>query len=160
MAHREPLARADEAASFLGDSGAFFAADGRLTDAGVQTWIAHGIIAFTPDVPPETHDEIVAALAERPAGAEGSNEDTFQGHAKRFAETLPPRAEELSERVLSSPRVSGAIRSLVGEGALRSPFKGCVRTLPGAIDQSWHKVTAPPSSPPRPTPPIPRPPSS
>ena len=55
MAHREPLARADEAASFLGDSGAFFAADGRLTDVArirVELYGSLGATgAFTEQTP-------------------------------------------------------------------------------------------------------------
>ena len=127
-AHREPLARAELAPSFLSaDGSAFFAPDGRLTDAAVQTFIAHGIVTFRPNVPGALHAELVQRLAERPVGDVGSNEDIFQGHGKRFAEALEPQTEACVDQVLSSSFVRGAIESLCGPGAVRSPFKGVVR---------------------------------
>ena len=140
--HREPLARGEEAQSFVSaaETDRFFAADGRLTDLGVQTWVAHGLLAFTPqDISRDTPAAIVAGLAQRSPGAPGSNVDSFQGHGKRFAEALDEGVERHVDAVLASAFVAGAIESLVGPGAQRSPFKGCVRSVPGVIDQSWHK---------------------
>ena len=58
---------------------------------------------------------------------------------RRFAEALPPAADAAVEAVLGCARVRAAVAALAGPGAVRAPFKGCVRSLPGVIDQSWHK---------------------
>lgn len=72
-------------------------------------------------------------------------------HSRIFdaASALGPRADELGNNILpaipelvhvfDSPRVTGALASLLGPGYMMHPHRFCHRSVPGRQAQTWHR---------------------
>ena len=82
----------------------------RLTDAQMASFIAHGHVTITPDLPPEFHAEVFAQYEEvfEKEGNPGNN--------------LLPRIP-LTRQVFADPAVVGALQSIVGDDYYLQPHR-------------------------------------
>ena len=98
----------------------------RLTDAQMASFIAHGHITVTPDLPREFHAEVFA-----------QHEEVFEKEGNPGNNLLP--RIPLIRQIFEDPAVVGALQSVIGDDYYLQPHRHPHFNPPGSKGQNMHQ---------------------
>jgi len=98
----------------------------RLTDAQMASFMAHGHITVTPDLPREFHAEVFV-----------QHEEVFEKEGNPGNNLLP--RIPLIRQIFEDPAVVGALQSVIGDDYYLQPHRHPHFNPPGSKGQNMHQ---------------------